>query len=170
MTSKSVKSPRVVNIEDLRVLARRRLPKMVFDYLDGGAEAEVTLRENCRAFEAITFRPLQGVSKPYCDLRTRVVGSEISFPVILAPIGYTRLIHASGELAVARAAAAAGIGYVVATFAGPRLEGVRAASSRPLWYQLYLIGARDAPEGGSARARPPGYSARGITGDTSVSG
>src|SRR5216684_8196006 len=98
--ARKVASPRVINVEDLRRLAQRRVPKVVFDYLDGGAEAEVTLRENCRAFEAITFRPLQGVSKPDCDLRTRVVGSEISFPVILAPIGYTRLLHASGELAV----------------------------------------------------------------------
>src|SRR5438552_6604128 len=110
MTSKSVKSPRVVNIEDLRVLARRRLPKMVFDYLDGGAEAEVTLRENCRAFEAITFRPHQAISRADYDLRTRVLGSEIAFPSILCPIGYTRLIHASGELAVARAATAGGSG------------------------------------------------------------
>ena len=166
----TVSSPQVVNIEDLRRLAKRRLPRVVFDYLDGGAEAEVTLRENCRAFEAITFRPLQGVSKPDCDLRTRVVGSEISFPVILAPIGYTRLIHASGELAVARAAAAAGIGYVVATFAGHRLENVREASSAPLWYQLYLIGGRNAAEAGIERARQAGYSALVITVDTSVSG
>jgi L-lactate dehydrogenase (cytochrome) len=99
-----------------------------------------------------------------------VVGSEISFPVILAPIGYTRLIHASGELAVARAAAAAGIGYVVATFAGHRLEDVREASSGPLWYQLYLVGGRDAAEAGIERARQAGYSALVITVDTSVSG
>src|SRR5438128_2996302 len=169
-SASKVSSSEIVNIEDLRRLAKRRLPRVVFDYLDGGAEAEVTLQENCRAFEAITFRPLQGVSKPYCDLRTRVVGSEISFPVILAPIGYTRLIHASGELAVARAAAAAGIGYVVATFAGHRLENVREASSAPLWYQLYLIGGRNAAEAGIERARQAGYSALVITVDTSVSG
>ena len=169
-SASKVSSSEIVNIEDLRRLAKRRLPRVVFDYLDGGAEAEVTLRENCRAFEAITFRPLQGVSKPDCDLRTRVVGSEISFPVILAPIGYTRLIHASGELAVARAAAAAGIGYVVATFAGHRLENVREASSAPLWYQLYLVGGRNAAEAGIERARQAGYSALVITVDTSVSG
>src|SRR5207302_8549799 len=142
-SSKSVKSPRVVNIEDLRNLARRRLPRVVFDYLDGGAEAEVTLRENCRAFEAITFRPRQAISRADYDLRTRVLGSEIAFPIILGPIGYTRLIHASGELAVARAAAAAGSGYEVASFAGHRLGGVRAASSGALWYQLYLTGGRE---------------------------
>ncbi len=166
----TVSSSQVVNIEDLRRLAKRRLPRVVFDYLDGGAEAEVTLRENCRAFEAITFRPRQAISRADYDLRTRVLGSEIAFPIILGPIGYTRLIHASGELAVARAAAAAGIGYVVATFAGHRLEDVRAASSGPLWYQLYLIGGRDAAEAGIERARQAGYSALVITVDTSVSG
>src|SRR5437762_13118848 len=106
-SSKSVKSPRVVNIEDLRNLARRRLPKMVFDYLDGGAEAEVTLRENCRAFESVTFRPRQAVAVPDCDLRTRVLGIEVSFPALLAPVGYSRLMHLRGEVAAAPAAGAA---------------------------------------------------------------
>jgi isopentenyl diphosphate isomerase/L-lactate dehydrogenase-like FMN-dependent dehydrogenase len=169
-SARKVSSSQVVNIEDLRRLAKRRLPRVVFDYLDGGAEAEITLRENCRAFEEITFCPRQAVSKTDSDLRTRVLGSEISFPVILAPIGYTRLIHASGELAVARVAAAAGIGYVVATFAGHRLEDVRESSSGPLWYQLYLIGGREAAEAGIERARQAGYSALVITVDTSVSG
>ena len=169
-SASKLSSSQVVNIEDLRRLAKRRLPRVVFDYLDGGAEAEVTLRENCRAFEEITFRPPQAVLKPDCDLRTRVLGSEISFPVILGPIGYTRLIHASGELAVARAVATAGIGYVVATFAGYRLEDVREAGCGPLWYQLYLIGGRDAAEAGIERARQAGYSALVITVDTSVSG
>jgi len=167
---RSVSSPRVVNIEDLRRLAQQRLPKVVFDYLDGGAEGEFTLRENCRAFEAITFRPRQAVATHECDLRTKVLGSEISFPAILAPIGYTRLIHASGELAVARAAATAGIGYAVATFAGYKLEDVKAASSGPLWYQLYLVGGRQAAEAGIERARNAGYSALVLTVDTPVSG
>jgi len=159
-----------VNIEDLRRLAQRRLPKVVFDYLDGGAEGEITLRENCRAFDEITFRPRQAVATRACDLRTRVLGSEISFPAILAPIGYTRLIHASGELAVARAAGAAGIGHAVATFAGHKLEDVKAASSGPLWYQLYLIGGRQAAKAGIERARKAGYSALVVTVDTPVSG
>jgi isopentenyl diphosphate isomerase/L-lactate dehydrogenase-like FMN-dependent dehydrogenase len=160
---------RAVNLEDLRHLARRRLPRVVFDYLDGGAEAEVTLRENCRAFEEIFFRPHQAIAGP-CDLRTRALGDELAFPVILAPIGYTRLIHAKGELAVARAAGAAGVGYAVATFAGHRLEDVKAAGSGPLWYQLYLIGGREAAEAAIERARKAGYSALLITVDTAVAG
>src|SRR6266700_280952 len=160
---------RAINIADLRRLAEHRLPRVVFDYLDGGAEAEVTLRENCRAFEDIIFRPRQAIAGQ-CDLRTRLLGAELSFPLLLAPIGYTRLIHAEGELAVARAAGAAGIGYVVATFAGHKLEDVRAAASGPLWYQLYLIGGREAAEAGIERARKADYSALVITVDTPVAG
>jgi isopentenyl diphosphate isomerase/L-lactate dehydrogenase-like FMN-dependent dehydrogenase len=84
-------SSRVVSIADLRSLARRRLPKAVFDYLDGGAEGEVTLRENCRVFEDVTFRPRQAVTVPGCEMRTRFLGLELSFPALLAPVGYSRL-------------------------------------------------------------------------------
>ena len=162
-------SVRAVNIEDLRRLAERRLPRVVFDYLDGGAEAEVTLRENVRAFQEIRFRPRQAIPGA-CDLGTQVLGSKLGFPVLLAPIGYTRLLHAQGELAVARAAGAAGIGYVVATFAGHRLEDVKSASAGPVWYQLYLVGGREVAEAGIERARHAGYSALVVTVDTAVSG
>jgi len=74
-----------VNIADLRLSARRRLPRVVFDYLDGGAEGEFTLRENCNAFEEVTFRPRHAVAVPKCELRTRVLGCDLSFPVVLAP-------------------------------------------------------------------------------------
>jgi isopentenyl diphosphate isomerase/L-lactate dehydrogenase-like FMN-dependent dehydrogenase len=168
--ARRVASPRVVNIEDLRRLAKQRLPRVVFDYVDDGAEAEFTLRENCRAFQAITFRPRHAVRTGHCELGTRVLGSAISFPVMLGPIGYTRLIHAGGELAVARAATAAGVGYVVATFAGHRLEDVKAATSGPLWYQLYLTGGRSVAEAGIERARKAGYAALVITVDTPVAG
>lgn len=161
---------KAVNISDLRTLAKRRLPRVVFDYLDGGAEAEATLRANCQAFQEIIFRPRQAVANAPCDLRTRVVGCDLAFPALLAPIGYTRLIHPKGELAVARAAGDAGFGYVVATFAGYRLEDVKAAASAPLWYQLYLIGAREIAEAAIERAQISGYSALVITVDTAVSG
>ena len=159
----------VINIADLRRLAQRRLPRVVFDYVDGGAEAEFTLHENCRAFEDIVFRPRQAIATN-CDLRAKVLGTDLSFPLLLAPIGYTRLIHANGELLVARAAAKAGIGYVVATFAGHKLEDIRESSSGSLWYQLYLIGGREAAEAGIDRARKKAFSALVITVDTAVSG
>ncbi len=169
-SSKSVKSPRVVNIEDLRNLARRRLPRMVFDYLDGGAEAEVTLRENCRAFESVTFRPRQAVAVPACDLRTRVLGIDVSFPALLAPVGYSRLMHPGGEVAAARAAGAAGTAYILSTISGHRLEDVKAGSSGAVCYQLYLLGGREAAEGAIERARAAGYSALVVTVDTAVGG
>src|SRR5207237_2316260 len=169
-SSKSVKSPRVVNIEDLRVLARRRLPKMVFDYLDGGADAEVTLRENCRAFESVTFRPRQAVSVPACDLRTRVLGIDVSFPALLAPVGYSRLMHPGGEVAAARCAGAAGTAYILSTISGHRLEDVQAGSSGLVWYQLYLLGGRGAAEAAIQRARAAGFSALVVTIDTNIAG
>src|SRR5437899_13018413 len=99
--SRKVASPRVVCIEDLRPLARRRVPKGVFDYLDGGSEGEVTLRENCRVFEDVTFRPRHAVAVPHCDLRTRVVGLDLSLPFLLAPVGYGRLLHPEGAVVAA---------------------------------------------------------------------
>src|SRR6202030_3886763 len=98
-TPHSLRQSRVVNINDLRCMALRRLPKVVFDYLDGGAEGEATLQENCRAFAAV------------------------------------------------RAAGAAGTGYILSTISGHRLEDVKAGSSGPVCYQLYLLGGRGAAEG-----------------------
>lgn len=168
--TRAIAFPRVINIEDLRQLARRRLPKVVFDYLDGGAEGEVTLQENCRAFEAITFRPRNAVAIGNCDLRTRVLGHDLSFPAMLAPIGYSRLMHPGGEVAAARGAGEAGTGYILSTISGHRLENVKAASTGPVWYQLYVVGGRDAAEAGIDRARRAGFCALVITIDTAVAG
>jgi L-lactate dehydrogenase (cytochrome) len=131
--SRGATSTCAINIEDLRSLAYRRLPKVVFDYIDGGAEAEVTLRENYRAFDAVRFRPRHAISTPRCDLRTRVLGFELSMPVLLAPVGYCRVMHPGGEVAAARAAGAAGTAYILSTVSGHRLEDVKAASRGPVW-------------------------------------
>ena len=169
-TSRAVASPRVINIEDLRPLARRRLPRAVFDYLDGGAEAEVTLRENCRVFEDVTFRPRHAIAVPDCDLRTRVLGFDISFPALLAPVGYSRLMHPDGEAGAAHAAGAAGTGYILSTISGHRMEDVKAASPGPVCYQLYLLGGREASEAAIERARQAGFSTLVVTIDTAVAG
>src|ERR1700680_210276 len=169
-TSRAVASPRVVSIEDLRPMARRRLPKAVFDYLDGGAEGEVTLRENCRAFQDVTFRPRHAVSIPCCALGTRVLGFDLSLPFLLAPVGYSRLMHPEGEVAAARAAGRAGTGYILSTISGHKLEDVKAGSSGPVFYQLYLMGGRGAAEAAIERARVAGFSALVVTIDTAVSG
>jgi len=169
-TPRSLASPRVVNIHDLRHLAQRRLPRVVFDYLDGGAESEVTLRENCRIFDDLTFRPRQAVAIPECDLRTRVLSGDLAFPAILAPIGYSRLMHPGGEVAAAAAAEEAGLAYTLSTISGHKLENVRAASKGPVWYQLYLVGGREVAEGAIDRARRAGFSALVVTIDTPVAG
>ena len=167
---RSVESPRVVNIADLRLSARRRLPRVVFDYLDGGAEGEFTLRENCNAFEEVTFRPRHAVAVPKCELRTRVLGCDLSFPVVLAPVGYSRLMHPEGEVAAARAAGMAGTAYTLSTISGHRLEDVKSASSGPVFYQLYLMGGRAAAEAAIQRARRAGFSTLVVTIDTVVAG
>lgn len=168
--NRTLNSSRIVNIEDLRRIAQRRLPKSVFDYLDGGAEAELTLAENCRAFRDLIFRPRGAVAIAECDLKTQVLGESISFPAVLAPVGYSRLMHPGGEVAAARAAGLAGTGYILSTISGHKLENVKAASSGPVWYQLYLVGGREAAEGAIDRARRAGFSALVITVDTPVAG
>jgi isopentenyl diphosphate isomerase/L-lactate dehydrogenase-like FMN-dependent dehydrogenase len=163
-------SPRVINIEDLRRLARRRLPRPVFDYLDGGAEDEVTLRENPRAFQDIIFRPRSAVASHQCGLATRVLNHDLAFPAILAPVGYSRLMHPGGEVVAAKAAGEAGTGYILSTISGHKLENVKAATKGFAWYQLYLMGGRAAAEGSIDRARRAGFSALVITVDTPVAG
>jgi L-lactate dehydrogenase (cytochrome) len=167
---RAVASPRVINIDDLRQLARRRLPKVIFDYVDGGADGEVTLRENCRVFDDVTFRPRQAVAISKCELSTQTLALNLSFPAILAPVGYSRLMHPAGELAAAAAAGSAGIAYTLSTISGHKLENVRAASSGPVWYQLYLVGGRHIAEAAIDRARRAGFSALVVTIDTPVAG
>src|SRR6266567_2058025 len=160
----------IVNISDFRPIAQRRLPKAVFDYLDGGADSEITRRENCRAFDDITFRRRCAVAFSECGLKTTVLGHELSFPAMLAPVGYSRLMHPQGEVAAARAAGKAGTPYILSTISGHPMEKVKAASAGPVFYQLYLMGGRAAAEAGIERARTAGFSALVVTIDTPVAG
>src|SRR3954452_996848 len=144
---------RAVNIEDLRQGARRRLPRIVFDYIDGGAEEEVTLRENCRAFEAVTFRPRFAVETPPSDLRTSVLGLPVSLPFLFAPVGSSRRFYPRGEEVAARVAGAAGTVYILSTLSGCRLEEVKKATQGHAWYQVYLCGGREVASRGIGRAR-----------------
>jgi len=169
-SSRSVASPRVVSIADFRAIAQRRVPRSVFDYLDGGAEGEVTLRENCRVYDDVTFRPRHAVAFDQCNLRTRVLGFDLALPFLLAPVGYSRLMHPMGEVAAARAAGNAGTAYILSTISGHKLEDVKAASTGPVFYQLYLMGGRGAAEAVIERARVAGFSALAVTIDTPVSG
>jgi L-lactate dehydrogenase (cytochrome) len=166
----SVAPPAVVSINDLRRAARRRLPRIVFDYIDGGAEDERTLRANSRAFRSVTLRPRSAVATVSCDLRTTVLGTRVELPFLLAPLGSSRMFYPRGEIAAAAAAGRAGTVYILSTFSGCRLEDVRAGSTGVLWYQLYLAGGREAASAAIERARAAGYSALVVTIDAAVAG
>lgn len=159
-----------ITIADLRVRARRRLPRMVFDYIDGGAGDEITMRENSRVFSDIALRPRSAVVVPDVDIRTTVLGQEWSLPFGLAPVGSSRMFWPRGEAAAAAAAGAAGTLYTLSTLSGTRLEEVRAATAGPAWYQLYLAGGRDVALGAVARAKAARYTALVVTVDTPVAG
>ena len=142
--------PRVVNIADLRRGAKRRLPRAVFDYIDGGADSEMTLRGNCQAFDDLTWRPRCAVAMTTCELRTTVLGTPIELPLLLAPVGSSRVFFPRGE---AVAAHAAGWRVPAHPVHAPDAAGGRqTASSGPVWYQLYLLGGRDVATAAIARA------------------
>jgi len=165
-----VRASNAVNIADLRVLAKRRLPRVVFDYIDGGADSEVTLRENCRIFDSVEFLPRNAVACATPDLRTKVLGTDIGLPFMFAPVGSQRLFFPRGECVAAREAGAAGTGYILSTLSGSRLEDVKAATTGPAWYQLYLIGGKAVATATIKRARAAGFSALVVTIDTPVAG
>lgn len=163
-------SPRVVNIKDLRRLARARLPDSVFDYLDGAADDEVTLKDSEKAFQEVFFKPRFAVATSACDLSVTVLGQKLDLPFILGPIGYSRLMHPRGELAASAAAGRHGTAYILSTLSGHRIEDVKAQSQGPTFYQLYLAGGRGAAEEAIARAKACGYKALFVTIDTPVAG
>jgi len=160
----------VVNIADLRNAAKKRLPRVVFDYIDGGADAEWTMRENARVFDDVMFRPRSAVATPNVDLRTTVLGTTIDLPLLLAPVGSARLFYPRGEEVAARAAGDAGTIYTLSTLSGCTVRDVKAATRGPVWYQLYLVGGRDVAGGAIERARSCGCSALVVTVDTPVAG
>ena len=165
-----VDPPSVVNIADLRDAAQKRLPKVVFDYIDGGADAEWTLRENVRVFDDVMFRPRSAVATTSVDLRTTVLGTTIDLPFLFAPVGSSRLFYPRGEEVAARVAGDAGTIYTLSTLSGCRVRDVKAATRGPVWYQLYLIGGRDVAAGAIERAKNCGCSALVVTVDTPVAG
>lgn len=167
----SLAAPKVVNVKDLRRLARARLPDAVFDYLDGAADDEVTLLDSEKAFQEVLFKPRFAVATPACDLSVTVLGHRLDLPFLLAPIGYSRLMHPRGELASSRAAGRHGTAYILSTMSGHTIEDVKAESPNgPTFYQLYLAGGRGAAEGAIARAKAAGYKALFVTIDTPVAG
>jgi L-lactate dehydrogenase (cytochrome) len=158
-------------IGDLRRIAKRRTPRSVFDYVDGAAEQEISLRRAREAFLRVEFRPrvLRDVSE--VDASRVVVGSRSTLPLVLAPTGFTRMMHHQGERAVARAASRAGIPYALSTMGTVSVEDVAAvAPDAERWFQLYLWRDREASLQLIRRAREAGYSALVLTVDTAVAG
>lgn len=162
--------PQALNIADLRLLAQRRVPRVVFDYIDGGADAELTLRENCRVFDDVLFRPRGAIATSSVQLGVTVLGQSFALPFILAPIGSSRMFFPLAEVHAAGAAGAAGTGYILSTLSGCRLEDVKAATPCPAWYQVYLVGGREVAEAAITRAKAAGFGALVVTVDTPVAG
>lgn len=161
---------RTANVEDMRRIARRRLPRGVFDYIDGGAESEVTLARNSSAFASLEFRPrvLRDVGE--VDTSGTILGRPVPFPLVLAPTGFTRIVCPEGELAVARAAAAADLPYTLSTMSTRSIEEVADVSDGRKWLQVYVWRDRAMVKDMLDRAAAAGYEAIMITVDTAVLG
>jgi L-lactate dehydrogenase (cytochrome) len=161
---------RAASVEDLRRLAKRRLPGGVFDYIDGAAEDERTLAANQTAFEQVGFRPrvLRGLEKVEID--STILGQPLAYPLVLAPTGFTRIADPDGELAVARAAARAGLPYTLSTLSTRSIDEVRAVSDGRLWFQVYAWRDRALVQEMIERAAAARYEALMLTVDTAVFG
>jgi 4-hydroxymandelate oxidase len=157
-----------VNLDDYEAAARDILPKMTFDYIAGGSDDEITLRENRAAFERWRLRPrvLTGVGER--DLSTTILGQKVSFPVGIAPSALHMLAHPDGELATARAAGSAGVVFCVSTFGSYSMEDVAEAASGPRWFQLYCYKDRGLTENLVERAVASRYEAIVLTADAPV--
>lgn len=169
--SDRVRLDRCAGIIDVRAMARRRVPGAVFDYVDGAAMSESSLRRARRAFRQVEFTPrvLRDVSD--VDTMTSILGGVSRLPIALAPTGFTRMMHHEGEAAVAAAAAAAGIPYSLSTLGTTSIEGVAAAApSARRWFQLYITRERDLAEALMSRAAARGYDTLILTVDTAVGG
>ncbi len=161
---------RVLNISDLREVARRRLPHFVFEYVEGGSEDELTLRCNRRAFEALSFVPQTLVDTTTRHHRTELFDRSAAAPLIIAPTGMNGMLHAAGDLGLARAAAKLGIPFCLSTVSTTRLEDVATSAGGRLWMQLYVMRDRAVAEDIMQRADAAGFEALVFTTDANVFG
>jgi L-lactate dehydrogenase (cytochrome) len=157
-----------ITIEDLRRRARRRLPRAVFDFVDGGSEDEVTLRQNRAAFGRYNFRPRVLVDVSNRDQSAVVLGERRASPLIIAPTGMAGICWPYGEIVAARAAARKGVIFTLSTHSSCSIEEVARASDGPLWFQLYVWQNRDLTRSFVERAREAGYRALVLTVDVPV--
>ncbi len=159
-----------VSVADLRAVARRRLPRGVFDYIDGGAEDERTAMANVEAFARVSFRPRVLTGSDQVDSSTTLLGRRLPIPLVLAPTGFTRIADPDGELAVARAAERVGVPYVLSTLGTRSIEEVAEVSSGPLWFQVYVWRDRGLVREMIERAAAAKFAALVLTVDTPVLG
>lgn len=158
-------------VADLREAARRRVPRAVFDFVDGAAEGEVSLARSRAAFDRVEFAPAALAGFDEVSTATTILGTPSALPLVLAPTGFTRLSHHDGEAAVAAAAAEAGIPYALTTMSTVSIEDVAAASGDGTrWFQLYLMRDRGLTRELVRRAKDAGYRALVVTVDTPVVG
>lgn len=165
-----IRSRPFLNVADARRRAKRTLPKVVFDYVDGGAEDEMTMAQNTAAYREIDFDPRVAVGARAPSLSIRLFGELLRLPILLAPCGLVRLMHPDGATGAARAASARGTISVLSTVTGTPMEEVAAGSGGPMWFQLYSAGGRAGSEELIERAQKAGFKALVVTVDTPVLG
>ncbi|MDI3469479.1 MAG: L-lactate dehydrogenase [Pseudolabrys sp.] len=162
--------PAITNIEDLRQMMRRKIPRAVFDYVDRGSYDELTWRTNTADLRAIRFRQRVLIDADNRDLSWTMLGEKISMPVCIAPTGLTGLVHGNGEMLAARAAEAAGVRYTLSTMSICSIEDVRSVIKGPFWFQLYVFRDRGFSESVIERARIAGCTALFVTVDLPLRG
>lgn len=162
--------PVITSIEDLRLLAQRRVPRMFYDYVDSGSWTESTYRANSSDFERIKFRQRVAVNLENRTLKTTMVGQEVAMPVALAPTGLTGMQHADGEILAARAAEKFGVPFTLSTMSICSIEDIAAHTRKPFWFQLYMMRDRGFISQLIERARVAGCSALVLTLDLPVPG
>jgi (S)-mandelate dehydrogenase len=161
---------KAINIDDLRTIARARLPRFVFDYVDGGSEDEVTLRANRASFARLRFRPHTLIDVSQRTLGTTILGAPSALPVIAGPMGLLGLSWRDGDLEMARAAATAGVPYALSTVSMHYLEDVARDAGGRLWFQCYVLRERSISEALIRRAAAADYEALIITSDFPATG
>ena len=161
---------RAISIEDLRRVARRRLPNFNYEYIEGGAEDEVTLRRNRDVFQRIAWQPRALVGVGPADLGTRIFGQPANMPLVVAPTGFNGLVWKEGDIALARAAAAAGIPFTLSTAANCSITRLAAAVQGNLWYQLYAYKDQNVVDRLIDRVREAGCEVLAVTADAPVLG
>jgi L-lactate dehydrogenase (cytochrome) len=162
--------PTITCIEDLRVLAEKRVPRMFYDYADSGSWTEGTYRANEADFQKIKLRQRVAVNLENRSVRTTMIGEEVAMPVALAPVGLTGMQHADGEILAARAAETFGVPFTLSTMSICSIEDIAAHTTRPFWFQLYVMRDRPFAERLIERARAARCSALMLTLDLQVLG